>query len=95
MIVENMISPNGNPVANQFIIHHDCKTYFQSYRSLIAVLGDWGHGDVCLIDGLWDMYSATTNKYLNQFLGTEGIDEIRERVASGEYRVVTRAGALI
>jgi len=37
MKVENMTSPQGNKVANQFIITDDDNNdYFQSYRSIIA-----------------------------------------------------------
>ena len=39
MKTENMISTNGNKVANQFIINDDNgNTFFQSYRSVIVKL---------------------------------------------------------
>ena len=76
--------------ANQFVIHTQDGTFFQSYNTLIAFKG-WYYeddGNVLLQEGYWNNYSATTNRYLNMFLRTGGIAEIRERVASGKYVVV-------
>tara|TARA_R100000278_G_C5442220_1_gene154100 strand:+ start:451 stop:726 length:276 start_codon:yes stop_codon:yes gene_type:complete len=80
MKVENMYSPNGNRVANQFIITDNGDEYFQSYRSIIAKRSK---GKIYLDDYYWD-YSVTTGKYRNEFLG-EGIAETRKKIASGEY----------
>ena len=80
MKVENMYSPNGNKVANQFIITDNGDEYFQSYRSIIAKRSK---GKIYLDDYYWD-YSRTTGKYRNEFLG-EGIAETRKKIASGEY----------
>ena len=80
MKVENMYSPNGNKVANQFIITDNGDEYFQSYRSIIAKRS---RGKIYLDDYYWD-YSRTTGKYRNEFLG-EGIAETRKKIASGEY----------
>ena len=80
MKVENMYSPNGNKVANQFIITDNGDEYFQSYRSIIAKRSK---GKIYLDDYYWD-YSTTTGKYRNQFLG-EGIADTRKKIASGEY----------
>ena len=76
--------------ANQFVIHTREGVYFQSYNTLIARRGyDYGEdGNVLLQEGYWNNYSATTNRYLNMFLRTGGVAEIRERVASGKYVVV-------
>ena len=75
-----MYSPNGNKVANQFIITDNGDEYFQSYRSIIAKRS---RGKIYLDDYYWD-YSRTTGKYRNEFLG-EGIAETRKKIASGEY----------
>jgi|TARA_R100000482_G_C5101155_1_gene135681 predicted transcriptional regulator len=80
MKVENMYSPNGNKVANQFIITDNGDEYFQSYKSIIAKRSK---GKIYLDDYYWD-YSTTTGKYRNQFLG-EGIADTRKKIASGEY----------
>ena len=83
MKVYNMISPNGNKVANQFEIYTDEGKYFQSYRSIIAFKDN--KGQVFLDDYYWD-YSRTTGKYRNIFLG-EGIVETRKKIKSGEYKL--------
>ena len=83
MKVENMTSPNGNKVANQFIISDNGDEYFQSYRSIIAKRSK---GKIYLDDYYWD-YSTTTGKYRNQFLG-EGIADTRKKIASGEYILI-------
>lgn len=81
MKVENMTSPQGNKVANQFIITDDNNNdYFQSYRSIIAKRSQ---GKIYLDEYYWD-YSRTTGKYRNEFLG-EGIAETRAKIKSGEY----------
>ncbi len=88
MRVTNMKGRTGKGVANQYIIHTDNATYFQSYNTTIAKkMFVRGENQITLQRGYWDNYSATTNKYLNQFLNTYGISEIREKVASGEYLV--------
>ena len=80
MKVENMTSPQGNKVANQFIITDKGDEYFQSYKSIIAKRSN---GKIYLDDVFWD-YSRTTGKYRNEFLG-EGIAETRKKIKSGEY----------
>jgi hypothetical protein len=81
MKVENMTSPQGNKVANQFIITDDDNNdYFQSYRSIIAKRS---RGKIYLDEYYWD-YSRTTGKYRNEFLN-EGIAETRAKIKSGEY----------
>ena len=78
-----MESPNGNKVANQFEIYTDEGKYFQSYRSIIAFKDN--KGQVFLDDYYWD-YSRTTSKYRNMFLN-EGINDTREKIKSGEYKL--------
>ena len=69
---------------NQYKVSVHDYTYFQSYNTIVA----WKNSNgVFLRDGYWDMYSATTNKYLNEFLNTNGIAEIRDRVKQGEFIV--------
>lgn len=80
MKVENMYSPNGNKVANQFLITDNGDEYFQSYRSIIAKRSK---GKIYLDDYYWD-YSTTTGKYRNEFLG-EGIADTRKKIKTGEY----------
>ena len=80
MKVENMNSPNGNKVANQFIITDNGDEYFQSYRSIIAKRSK---GKIYLDDYYWD-YSTTTSKYRNKFL-REGIADTRKKIKTGEY----------
>jgi len=83
MKVENMTSPQGNKVANQFIIiDDDNNEYFQSYDSIIAKR-DGNSYQIYLDEYYWD-YSRTTGKYRNEFLN-EGIAETRAKIKSGEY----------
>ncbi len=78
--VQNMTSGNGNSVPNQFIIHSDGKTIFQSYGSVIAIEEK---GKVTLDRSKWD-YSKTTGKYRNQFLG-EDKKATEKKIADGTY----------
>lgn len=94
MKVRNMTSPNGNKVANQFIIEdatikHTTPngteypitgTMFQSYDSNIVFISNQ---HVLLDCNYWD-YSVTTNKYRNIFLG-ETKKETEAKIDSGEY----------
>ena len=79
--VENMESPRGNLVPNQFKIWTDDGVYFQSYQTIVAYRRQ--DGQIVLDLNKWD-YSVTTGKYRNQFLG-EDIEETRKKIASGEY----------
>ena len=78
--VRNMLSSNGNSVANQFEIETDDATYFQSYNSVIAKRMI---GVVYLDEYYWD-YSTTTGRYRNMFLG-ETKKETQAKIDSGEY----------
>ena len=82
--VKNMISNNGNEIANQFEIWAGKFTYFQSYQTVIA-RKDNQTRKITLDRDAWDC-SATTGKYRNIFLG-EGIVETRKKIASGEYKL--------
>ena len=79
--VLNMISPNGNKVANQFVIVTEEGTYFQSYSSVIAFKDN--EGQIFLDRNKWD-YSTTTGKYRNIFLN-ETIKDTKKKIKSGEY----------
>lgn len=73
---------------NQYIISVDEKrTVFQSYNSKVAEKKD---GQIYLVEPYWNMYSATTNKYLLRFLGEMSIKDVRAKVESGEYKVLTK-----
>lgn len=68
MKVRNMISNStGREVANQFIIVHEGKVYFQSYQTIIAVK----EAGKITVDNNAENYSRTTSKYLYQFLNTD------------------------
>ena len=93
MQIENMLSTNGNKVANQFRVFHDepvtiaghkldgC-VVFQSYDTMIAVKPHDGQPTM-LDTEAWD-YSVTTSKYRNQFL-RETKKETQRKIDSGEY----------
>jgi len=80
MNVKNMISKNGNSIANQFVITDGNVEYFQSYDSVIVKREN---GKVTLDREFWD-YSNTTGKYRNLFLG-ETKKETEKKINSGEY----------
>lgn len=79
--VENMTSPNGNEVPNQFIITLDNGRMFQSYNSNIAFIPY--DGSKFVLGKNWD-YSKTTGKYRNMFLN-ETKKETQAKIQSGEY----------
>lgn len=84
MKVRNMISANGNKIANQFIIYNQHTTTFQSYDSIIAKINNKGK---TTLDRYYRDYSVTTGKYRNQFLG-ETKKETQKKIDSGEYKLV-------
>ena len=79
--VRNMISNNGNSIANQFEISTDEGVIFQSYNTIIAKI--MNSGQVYLDENYWD-YSVTTGKYRNMFL-LEKKKETQAKIDSGEY----------
>lgn len=85
MIVQNMTSSNGNKVANQFIVTlPENVTMFRSYNTVIA---QNRNGKIVLDSKALD-YSATTTKYLKQFLGTnESKKQLQDKIASGFYQI--------
>lgn len=80
--VEPMNGIKGNPVRNQFILHTDKGSVFQSYDSIIAAKID---GKIYLDVHKWD-YSATTRKYRNIYLDCN-TSEVRNRIKSGRYEL--------
>ena len=82
--VSNMRSARGNDVPNQFEIQTPKGRFFQSYYSTIVFIDN--KGNVYLDKDKWD-YSKTTGNYRNQFLGDYGIQETREKIKSGEYKL--------
>jgi hypothetical protein len=92
MKVENMRSPSGNEVPNQFILTRNCpigsliqqEIVFQSYDKTIVKKEIFSFKvDVLLDEKYWD-YSQTTGKYRNIFLG-ETKKETEKKIKSGEY----------
>ena len=84
MKVKNMTSPNGNFVANQFIIIDNNATYFQSYNSIIAKIEMIEGSKKVFLDEYYYNYSRTTSKYRNLFLG-EITKEIERKIKEKEY----------
>jgi len=85
MLIQNMISRNGNKVANQFIVTlPENVTIFQSYKTVIA---QNRNGKIVLDSKAMD-YSATTTKYLKHFLGTnESKKQLQDKIKNGFYQV--------
>lgn len=81
--VENMKSPKGNNVPNQFIIQTSDGLYFQSYHTIIAFKPL--SGKIQLDKNAWD-YSATTGKYRNLFL-CENKKETQRCIKNGTYEL--------
>tara|TARA_R110000823_G_C15821683_1_gene489318 strand:+ start:161 stop:436 length:276 start_codon:yes stop_codon:yes gene_type:complete len=87
MKVSNFTSANGNKIANQFLMHHENKIYFQSYESIIVMKEFTESGEITTLDtNRWD-YSKTTGKYRNQFLN-ETKAETQKKIDSGEYQLI-------
>lgn len=83
MKVQNMLSSNGNKIANQIIIQLDCGgRLFQSYDSAIALIDK---NSTVHLSEHWN-YSTTTSKYRNIFLN-ETTKETRQKVEKGIYKL--------
>ena len=85
MKVSNMYSSNGNKIANQFVITlPENVTVFQSYNTVIA---QNRNGEIVL-DSKALEYSATTTKYLKQFLNTsDSKKQLQDKIKNGFYQV--------
>lgn len=84
MKVSNMQSTSGNKIANQFIINHNGKMFFQSYNSIIAMIDN--DGKIYLDNYYWD-YSVTTSKYRNIFLN-EKKPNTEKKIKDGLYTLI-------
>lgn len=76
-----------NLANNQVVTHESTISQFHSYGTLIAT-NDFEAGTTTLTSS-WD-YSATTTRYLAQFLGIYGKGaktEIARRIADGRYKL--------
>tara|TARA_R100001509_G_C4834949_1_gene204548 strand:- start:156 stop:449 length:294 start_codon:yes stop_codon:yes gene_type:complete len=88
--VNNMTSPNGNFVPNQFIIKTKNEVYFQSYQTIIAIQklctknNNFGVWKTILDNGALG-YSRTTSKYLYKFLGMNR-KQIEKRIKTKEIK---------
>ncbi len=80
MKVSNIVNNRGNIVANQFIIHNDKATFFQSYKSIIVKIED---GKTILDPVYWN-YSRTTSKHRSTFLN-ESTKETEKKIKEGVY----------
>ena len=85
MKVSNMYSSNGDKVANQFIVTlPENVTVFQSYNTVIA---QNRNGEIVLDSKALD-YSATTTKFLKQFLNTsDSKKQLQAKIKNGFYQV--------
>ena len=79
--VDNMLSSRGNTAPNQFIIKTDVGTYFQSYKTIIALIEN--NPNKIILDNNALHYSVTTSKYLYKFLGMKK-DEILLKIGEGK-----------
>lgn len=80
-----MTSQNGNKVPNQFIVTlPENVTVFRSYNTVIAQ----NRNGVIVLDSNALDYSATTTKYLKQFLNTsDSKKQLQAKIQSGFYQV--------
>ncbi len=85
MLIQNMTSQNGNKVPNQIIVTlPENVTVFQSYNIVIAQ----NRNGVIVLDSKALDYSATTTKYLKQFLSTtESKKQLQDKIKNGFYQV--------
>ena len=61
--VKQLINDYGNPAANQFVITSGDRTFFQSYKSVVAMVKD----GVLYVTDKWD-FSNTTRKHFYIFV---------------------------
>ena len=102
-----MFSPrSGRPVANQVVLSLALSnpdlgpgyaSHFLSYGKVIAsvVKSEDGSDAIFLRKGLWNNVSYTTNRYLNQYLGTNGVRTIRRMVRDGKVFVLDEMGIIM
>lgn len=73
MFVSQLINANGNPNANQFVIHDDSCIAFQSYDSRVCEISTDKNFNKVVKFGRDYNYSNTTSKHLNEFLRQNGL----------------------
>ena len=89
--VRHLQTAGGNRTPNHYEIHTYPYVVFKSYSSTIAVR-NVDNGITYLVAPYWNNYSATTNRYLLQFLNEHSIKDVREIVFSNlrdrKYKIV-------
>lgn len=85
MKIQPMTTKFGNDAKNQYLIYTENGIYFQSYNTVIAYKSNTGE---ITLSNLWNC-SNTTAFYRRQFLN-ECIEETREKISTGEYKVINR-----
>ena len=88
MKIYQLINDKGNSARNQFVVEKDGKTYFQSYKTMIAEVNK----DKVTLSKDWH-YSNTTLKHLYIFLRQEGFqiegkNDVLKAIKSGNFEVV-------
>ncbi len=95
--ITHLSTPGGRPAVAQLVIHQGGYKIFKSYNSIVAIkaYGTKSEGyreKVYLVNPYWDNYSATTNRYLLQFLDEHSIKDVRASIANnrtgGRYRII-------
>lgn len=88
MKIYQLINDKGISARNQFVVVKDGKTYFQSYKTMIAEVNK----DKVTLSNDWD-YSRTTLKHLYIFLRQEGFqiekkNDVLNAIKNGNFEVV-------
>ena len=84
MRIQHMLTRGLNRALNQLEIFDDEGKHFFSYGRKIATID----GDrTILYEPYWNFYSATTNRYLLDFLSEWSIKDVRQKVKEGIYEV--------
>ena len=84
MRIQHMLTRGHNKALNQLELFDENGKHFYSYGSKIATID----GDrTILYEPYWNFYSATTNRYLLDFLGEWSIRDVRQKVKEGTYEV--------
>jgi len=76
---------NDRPQINQIVVGTDDGEYLVSYGTVVARKS----GEEVELSYFW-RYSPTTAKHVTRFLGHNSSREVKERIKSGEYKLVDR-----
>ena len=79
-----MITRAGNTAKNQVEVYDEEGKHFFSYGSRVATIDGVR---TILYEPYWNNFSATTNRYLLDFLNEHSIKDIRDNVRDGTYEV--------